>query len=353
MKNNNEAVEISGSEYENINEIRGRLADSILICIVFLGAPLIYISFLRYLEAGGFLLLLIHSVIYLSCIPAALLRKKITLKAKAHLVIGCAFLIAATSIVKWGIIGSGVSYFIFCSILVTIFYGAKPGVMVTIINLIIMSIAAVFFDVGHFQYNFDVYKFSIAYSSWISTIAVYGCFTLILVVCLSRLYLSMFNSIEKLESRTSELKSAKEQMETEIKSKELAEKALRESEERFRTVLENLPCGVSVHDLDGRLLMVNEETCRVKGYSREELLELTVMETAGPSLGSTFDAIGLWQKIETGTSFTFETLTQRKDGSLYDSEVHLSKILLEGQPVILSLVFDITERKKAEEALKK
>ena len=132
-----------------------------------------------------------------------------------------------------------------------------------------------------------------------------------------------------------------------------AETLLKESEERFRTVMENLPCGVSVHDLGGRHLILNEETCRVRGYSREELPSLTIMEKAGLSLGTNFNAVELLNHIETGASFTFETLTQRKDGSLYDSEVNMTKIMLEGQAVILSLVFDIKERKKSEEALKK
>ena len=118
MRNCNDTVAGSESEYENIREIRDKLADTILVCIALLGAPLIYISFLRFLEVGGKLLLVIHSAIYLFCILTALYRKKIPLKAKAIFVIVCAFLMAVSSITKWGIIGSGVSYFIFCSILV-------------------------------------------------------------------------------------------------------------------------------------------------------------------------------------------------------------------------------------------
>ena len=150
-----------------------------------------------------------------------------------------------------------------------------------------------------------------------------------------------------------ELNQAKEQLEEEIRNRNQTDIALRESEERFRTVLENLPCCVSVHDLEGRHLIVNEETCLVKGYSREELMNLTVMETAGPGFGANYDVRELWKKIEPGASFTLETQSQRKDGSLYDSEVRLTKIMLEGQAVILSLDFDITERKKSEETLKK
>ncbi|MDP1848122.1 MAG: anti-sigma factor antagonist [Solirubrobacteraceae bacterium] len=53
-----------------------------------------------------------------------------------------------------------------------------------------------------------------------------------------------------------------------------AEAALRASEERFRVTFEQAPIGVSLIDLDGRFLQVNDAYCRTVGRSREELLEL-------------------------------------------------------------------------------
>ena len=352
MENRENPSAGSGPEYEDIQEIRDRLANTILICIALLGAPLIYISFLRYLKVGGFLILLIHFIIYLCGIAAALFRRRIPIKTKALFVAGCALLMAATSIVKWGIIGSGVAYFIFCSILVSIFFGVKSGMVVTVINLVIIFATAFLFNSGYLHYNFDIYRFSLGLPAWASTASVYGCYTLVLVACLGRLYNSMSVSIGNLANRTSELRMAKEQMEIEIKNRKQAETALQESEERFRIVLKNLPVGVFVHDLDGRNLIVNDEACISTGYSREELLSRTVKETEGDS----FDmdtARKIWQQlIETGESMTFEFVTHRKDGLVYDTEVRLKSIVLQGRPVILVSVFDITERKRAETALR-
>jgi len=53
-----------------------------------------------------------------------------------------------------------------------------------------------------------------------------------------------------------------------------AEAALRASEERFRVTFEQAPIGVSLIDLDGRFLQVNDAYCRTVGHSREELLKL-------------------------------------------------------------------------------
>jgi PAS domain-containing protein len=54
------------------------------------------------------------------------------------------------------------------------------------------------------------------------------------------------------------------------------EEVLRERERWVRTLFENAADGISVHDLSGRLLDVNERLCRELGYTREEMLQLSV-----------------------------------------------------------------------------
>jgi PAS domain S-box-containing protein len=157
-------------------------------------------------------------------------------------------------------------------------------------------------------------------------------FTGILVFSPGKLYHSMYFAIEKLKKQALESHQAKEHLENEVAIRRQAETAPRESEERFRTVLENLPGSVSVHDLEGRHLMVNEETCVVTGYTKEEILNMEVKDAAAPGFDNDL-AKELWQGLKPGSSFTFDVLTKRKDGSLYDSEVHLTPIILEGQPV--------------------
>ena len=130
-----------------------------------------------------------------------------------------------------------------------------------------------------------------------------------------------------------------------------AEKALRESEERFRMVLENLPGGVFAHDLEGRIVLVNEAASRNTGYTREELMSMAVADI-DPTSQPRGDADTLWHNLETGGSTSLETAHIRKDGSQYPADVRLSAVTLQGRPIILAVAFDISERKRAEQALK-
>lgn len=128
-------------------------------------------------------------------------------------------------------------------------------------------------------------------------------------------------------------------------------RALRESEERFRIVLENLPAGLFAHDTEGRILLVNEAACRNTGYSRSELLTMSVADI-DPTSVTREDRIRLWHTLETGKFTTFEATHVRKDGSQYPAEVHLTAITIGGEPVMLALATDITARKRTEEALR-
>ena len=351
-KNIDNPFGILGPEYESMQDIRDGLANTLLICIAVLGVPLVLISYLRYLSVGGLYIFTTHFFIYFMCLISACYRRKIPTRLKAFFLLACSLIIAVASIFKWGIIGSGVSYFIFGSILATIFFGVKPGIIFSSLNIVVLIIAGLLYHTGYWTQGFNITEYSMALSSWVNVISIYGCFTIAFVVCLGWLINSMAGSIKKLATRTVELDEAKKQMEMEIKNREETEKAFHDSEERFRVVLENLPVGVFVHDIEGRNLIVNDEACKSTGYSKEELLSKYVAEIETDSFNMD-DARKMWQHlIETGESVTLEFETQRKDGLVYDTEVHLKSIMLQGRPVILAISFDINERKKAEKALK-
>jgi PAS domain S-box-containing protein len=137
-----------------------------------------------------------------------------------------------------------------------------------------------------------------------------------------------------------------------ITERKIAEESLRESEHRFRTVCEGLPGGVFAHDLDNKFLMVNEAACRNTGWSREELLTMSVKDI-DPESPPREDSERLWHSLTAGESVTIQVNHLRKDGSQYPAELHFNAVTLEGRPVILGIAFDITERRQAEEALQK
>jgi len=136
---------------------------------------------------------------------------------------------------------------------------------------------------------------------------------------------------------------------TDITTIRQSEEALRRSEKRFRELFEHSNDAIFIHDLEGRILDVNRQTCRMLGYNREELLNRDVI-TLHPEADK---AAGLnhLKAIRTKGSLSFESRLQRSDGSTLEVEVS-SKLIDLDSPAIQSVVRDITERKRAEAAMR-
>jgi len=123
-----------------------------------------------------------------------------------------------------------------------------------------------------------------------------------------------------------------------------------ESEERFRTVIENLPFGVFLHDLDGKIIIVNKTSCNYTGYTKEELLNLNVGDI-DPQSVTREDRKNIWLQLQTGDFKQIESVHRRKDGTKYIAEININAITLKGKPLLLAIAQDITKRKMAEKAL--
>ena len=132
-----------------------------------------------------------------------------------------------------------------------------------------------------------------------------------------------------------------------ITERKLAGERLRKSEERFRNLFERAGDSVFLHDLTGRFVEVNQSACDTLGYSREELLELTVADIVTDYEPASLDE--LWRNLMAGGPITVTATHRRKDGSTLAVEGRLSPFEYHEQQLILATVRDITDRIRAEE----
>ena len=138
----------------------------------------------------------------------------------------------------------------------------------------------------------------------------------------------------------------------EITRRKQAEEArLRESEERFRVLVEQAGEAIYVLGRAGMFVEVNRMGCELLGYSRPELLKMRVADLAPELDQETVEK--LLSQVEPGRAFTMETQSRRKDGTLIPVEVAVSWYTIREQQLLLALVRDVTEKKAAEEEIRK
>ena len=132
-----------------------------------------------------------------------------------------------------------------------------------------------------------------------------------------------------------------------------SEEALRQSEERYRTILENIEDGYYEVDLPGNFTFFNDSLCRMLGYSRDELIGMgNDRYTDQENRKKLFQAFNrVYRTGEPVKGFAWEVI--RKDGKKLYGEVSVSLIRSStGEPVgFRGIARDITERKRAEKEM--
>jgi PAS domain S-box-containing protein len=130
-----------------------------------------------------------------------------------------------------------------------------------------------------------------------------------------------------------------------------AEDAMRESEGRYRALVEQSSDGIFLADAETkRILEANQAYCRLLGYSPEEILNLSLYDVVTAS-DEIVDA-NIRKVLTEGYHFIGERQHRRRDGSFVDVEISLHSVSFGGKQALCTVVRDITERKRAEEALK-
>jgi PAS domain S-box-containing protein len=154
------------------------------------------------------------------------------------------------------------------------------------------------------------------------------------------------NKVPFVSSRTGE--AALIGVSVDITDYKQAEQALAESEARLRAIVELAPDAILVVSKQGRILEVNEAACRQIGYTREQLLQLKIFDIVAPQ----FAARAAARQRGEVPSGTYEGGYLRADGVEVPIELSITDIVFRGEPAFLEITRDISERKRAERALR-
>ncbi len=130
-----------------------------------------------------------------------------------------------------------------------------------------------------------------------------------------------------------------------------AEREMRVSEERYRSLLLHSGDAFCLHRLSGEILDVNSFATTLLGYSREELLTMNISSIDKGWLTPEYPR--RLEKVSPDTPVTYETFIHHKDGRPIPVEVRFVKKIEEGEVLIQSLVRDRTEQRSQQEKLSK
>jgi len=351
-------INSSEVQLESIDAVRDRLLNTAFIVSAIFGIIAVAAVLFRNMAIGqqiGMGVYLSGGTFFLAFVIFLFLRR-IPYNIKALIISSAWFIGAIIGLFEFGLIGMGIPTLITSCILVTIFLGSRFGLAALVSSIGVIAIIGVGVQLEQIDFKFDMSTYAVNPSSWIFTAICAAFFIGLIVVTLGRLHTALAEAIVALNKRSSELYLTNEQLRGEIIERKKAEEALKESEERLIEAQEMGKIGHWEYDLQSETTTWSDQIYRL--YERapnlgpphfKEELEIYVPEDRDKIYK---EALRI---LETGESIIIDLRAKLPSGRLayFCSTFHPTRDE-DGHIIKLNgTVQDITERKQAEEELKK
>jgi PAS domain S-box-containing protein len=158
---------------------------------------------------------------------------------------------------------------------------------------------------------------------------------------------AILRDISERKRAEAELKRYQEHLEELVEQRTVE---LLESEMRLRGIFEFTKDAMFIEKPTGEILDVNKATCGMLGYTKEELTTKRVGDVVPPEVAATLAKTIQEKTVQEGVYI--ETEDMRKDGRLVPVEVSCTLVNIKGEERVIAILRDISERKRAEDALR-
>jgi PAS domain S-box-containing protein len=272
------------------------------------------ISLTRAFQHGWQLIYAIHCLIALTTIFGAVFRKRLSYRIRVSLFLGIAFVLGATGLPAFGLVGGGHIILMLFSILATIGFGTRTGLIATLINVILMIIVAIAVCTGKWVFAFDISKYATSPSAWAAVIVDFILIVPMAVLAIGSVYSQLQKTLQ----------------------------GVKESHAAHQRLANNLTNSFLYRYTEGGKIEYASSVEQILGYHREEFFNLRDLLTDHPdNEGSLY--IDHLEDHE-GKRAPFEIQVYHKNGS--KRWLHLSETVVQTPSGIKveGVAHDITQR---------
>ena len=212
---------------DEVQVMRDRLLTRSLYAISVLGFFALMASLSRAIHVGWHNIMYLHIGFYVAILSTALLSQRISFHLRSLIILGTALGLGTAGLLSWGLVAFGIPALVTFSILATLLFGTRAGVISIILSIAILGAIGIGVQMGTVTFRFDPETYLMFFPSWLN--AIFGMIMSagVIVVALGTLNGQLVHLIQTLEKRNIELLNTNKRLETEIMERKREEEKQR------------------------------------------------------------------------------------------------------------------------------
>jgi len=341
------SLKLANNPDESMKDIRFNLLNIVLLILTVLGAPVIIIASVEAVALNQSYMAISYIIFYLPVFAAFVFRKKLHYNVLVLLLLTSAYLIGLGNLYIYGFTGANIPIFLIIFVLTTIFYNLKSGLVSIALSVVVMIVFAYLFTQNIIELDVALYNLPDRAVSWIAAILTLVFIGSIILASIGYIQYKMGEKIFFYEQQTVKL-------ERDIIRRKSVEQDLKESEERYRIIVETASDWIWEINAEGKYTYSSPRVESILGYSEKEIIGKTpfdlMPEGEKGRVSKIFNDIVKHKKA----IVEIENINIHKNGNLVVMETRGLPFFDINEKLLgyRGIDRDITFRKEAEKALK-
>jgi len=261
-----------------IEAVREKLLKRMMYVLMAIGFPAVIVGATQAYQQGQWQFSLIYLCTYTVVLLCTLFPEKILFAFRVILLLIMLYAIASAVLLRIGLSGTGIVLLMAFCVIVAVMFGTRYGLIAIALSLLTMGFVGTGMITGFIPVSIKNMLTSISVLAWITYGSVFAMVSMLMVIAPNMFQNRLIHSMERLKHHAEKLESMNQKLQREMQYRERAEHALRESEEKYRFIADNMLDLVAICDPDINFTFVSPSYERVLGYRPADLMGKPIYE---------------------------------------------------------------------------
>ena len=313
---------------QQIKNITSNIINSTLLIGSILGLIVFLLSLLNYSESTNKLSYLTDFSVIAVLIGTSIFRKRISIEIKSIIILLGLLLIIISDVIKLGVYSDNKIFLIVIPLYSFLVYSFRKTIVIYVLAILSFLVIGYLYISGAIEPGVDIAQRGFMINPWIINVLLLTIVSFVVVVIMKQYRQAYIGFIADLEQ---------------------SNKKISEQERNYREIFNSSTDAIFIHDLNGKILDVNDSMLKMYGYEKAEIANINITElSSGKETYTAYDAGEFVRKAIQGEPQVFDWQAKKKNGEYFWVEVALKKTNIAGNDRVLAIIRDINEKKEDE-----